>query len=91
MTRSEKTRREKDRRLAGVLLHQHGETYAVGRASAQREHHLERAMVEARNGNYIAAGDHRRTAARLERVIELLVQWRASDAQEAERMGAPSG
>ena len=72
--RSERTKRDKDRRLAGVLRFQHGR-YAVARARVQRQHHLERAQVEARKHNFRAAGDHRRTADRLERVIALLREW----------------
>jgi len=74
LPRSERTRIEKDRRLAGVLKHQHG-IYAVGRAMAQRDHHLKRAAIEAGKGNYSAAGDHRRTAARLERAVGFLSTW----------------
>ena len=81
-SKSERTRIEQDRRLAAALRHQHG-AYAPARASVQVDHHLRRAAELSADKHFVAAGDARRTAARLTRAIALLRQWATQDAPAA--------
>ena len=66
-----------DYRMAEALCRRAGGNNEVActRALAERDDHLYRACTEAARRNRAAADDHRRTAERLDRVSELLVEW----------------
>ena len=66
-----------DWRVAISLSHRAGGDNAVAcaRAIGQPDHHLYRARVEAARRNFRLAKDHRHTAERLDRVLELLIDW----------------
>ena len=74
LSKTELTRSEKDRRLAGALLHQHRVKQAAAWAAHQRDHHLQRAAELA---DLKLAADYRRTAAGLSRAIDWLKAWTA--------------